>query len=70
MQNALEISIKVWKNIHMKMTFQNAEVGTIILVSLLMIGALVALALYLDFKREEPIFKRSERKKQKKKKRR
>ena len=69
MQNVLEISIKVWKNIHMKMTFQNAEVGTIILVSLLMIGALVALALYLDFKREEPIFKRSERKKQKRKRR-
>ena len=69
MQNVLEISIKVWKNIHMKMTFQNAEVGTIILVSLLMIGALVALALYLDFKREEPIFKRSDRKKQKRKRR-
>ena len=90
MQNALEISIKVWKNIHLKMTCQNAEVGTIILVSLI-IGALVAFALYLDFKREELIFKReewvfkreklemkemiqnrkqSERKKQKKKKRR
>ena len=63
MQNALEISIKVWKNIHLKMTCQNAEVGTIILVSLI-IGALVAFALYLDFKREELIFKRSERKKQ------
>ena len=59
MQNALEISIKVWKNIHLKMTCQNAEVGTIILVSLI-IGALVAFALYLDFKREELIFKREE----------
>ena len=59
MQNALEISLKVWKNIHLKMTCQNAEVGTIILVSLI-IGALVAFALYLDFKREELIFKREE----------
>ena len=59
MQNALEISLKIWKNIHLKMTCQNAKVGTIILVSLI-IGALVAFALYLDFKREELIFKREE----------
>ena len=60
MQNALEISIKFCKNINAKMTVQNAEAGTIILVSLLMIGALVAIYLFLDFKREELIFKREE----------
>ena len=60
MQNALEISIKFCKNINAKMTVQNANVGTIILVSLLMIGALVAIYLFLDFKREELIFKREE----------
>ena len=60
MQNALEISIKFYKNINAKMTVQNAKVGTIILVSLLMIGALVAIYLFLDFKREELIFKREE----------
>ena len=58
MQNALEISIRISKNINLKMTVQNVEVGMIILIGVLVIGILVGSALYFDFKREELIFER------------
>ena len=59
-KNALEISIKIGKNIKLKMTIQNADVGTIILISVLGIAILVGVDLFFDFKREERIFKREQ----------
>ena len=60
MQKALEISIKTSKNINLKMTVQNANLGTIILIGVLVTGILVGVDLFFDFKREERIFKREQ----------
>ena len=59
MPNAFDnFTLRICKNINLKMTVQNVEVGMIILIGVLVIGILVGSALYFDFKREELIFER------------